>query len=115
MTKDQLFKKYIAKIRSTRGRIDRFGNPIEFKISFNEWCQIWAESGKTPQQPWVLSRHGDIGHYEMNNVYVQHNKQNVMEQHHNDDYQKAITELTIKTGYRRTMVRKLIAKGVLKV
>lgn len=115
MTKDQLFKKYMAKIRSTTGRIDRLGNAIEFRLSFKEWCQIWEVSGKTPQRPWVLSRRDDIGHYEMNNVYVQHNIQNVMECHHNDDYEKAITELTIKKGYRRSVVRNLIAKGMLKV
>lgn len=48
----------------------------EFKLTFEEWCQIWVDSGKWEQRgckrgQYVMSRKGDVGAYEIGNVFIQ--------------------------------------------
>ena len=78
MTKDEIKKlknAFYSQRCSARNRVDRNGNPIEFRLTFEEWLQIWLESGhlhergKLPHQ-YVMSRYNDIGHYEVGNVCI---------------------------------------------
>jgi len=119
MNKDFLYSKYRTHPPGPTGRVDKLGNIIEFRLTFEEWCSIWEESGKRPAYPWVLSRRNDIGHYEMGNVYVQHTSHNAMEVHiegyQDNEYEKSITELSIKTGYKRACVKKMLKQGKLKL
>ena len=116
MTKDKLFKKFMEKRMGTRGRIDKNGDPIEFKLSFKEYCKLWEESGKEPSRDWVLSRKNDVGHYEINNVYVNHHIQNVLDgMGLNDEYENKITKYAIETGYKRTTIKNMLKKGKLKL
>jgi hypothetical protein len=115
-TEKILYKKYIEKVKSTVGRTDKNGMLIEMKLTYEEWCNLWNDFGKLPGQPYVLSRRNDVGHYELGNVFIQHNLKNITDASYNDDeYQHKITDYCIETGYKRSIVRRLIKNGHLKL
>ena len=76
MTKD-LYKKAYTQHKSNakiRG--------IEFKLTFDEWKQIWVDSGKWDQRgrganKYCMCRIGDLGCYEVGNVFIGFGKTNV--------------------------------------
>jgi len=112
MTEQQLLKKYKAKIASTRGRFDKLGNPIEFKLTFEQYVKLWEDFGRPPGMPYVISRKNDIGHYEIGNVYIQHNINNLTETFAKDfDTDQRITRYCIATGYKRRIVRAMLKRG----
>lgn len=117
MNKEQYLKeKYRAKISSTRGRVDKLGNPIEFRLTFEEWVTLWDNAGLLPGRDYVLSRQNDIGHYEIGNVYVNHNLHNVMESlTSNTELDRKITQYSIETGYKRNIVKGMIRRGELEL
>jgi len=107
-------RKYISKIASTRGRVDKNGQPIEMRISYEEWCQLWNDFGVLPGAPYVLSRKDDIGHYEIGNVFIQHNIQNAIDSHGlTSELDRRINNYVIETGFKRRTVKRLIAQGKL--
>jgi hypothetical protein len=114
MTQEYFLKKYKSKIASTKNRVDRNGNAIEMRLSFEEYCTLWKAADKLPGQPYVMSRKDDLGHYEIGNVYIQHNVKNVMEVCERDsekfksELEKQITEYCIKTGYKRSIAKRLL-------
>ena len=111
-----LLKKYKAKIASTKNRIDNNNNPIQMLLTFEEWCDLWNTAGVLPQQPYVLSRKNDQGHYEINNVYVQHNIENVLEAHNKTtELDKKINEYMLQTGYKRRIVKAMLKRGELEL
>jgi hypothetical protein len=82
-------KKYKEHKGSVANRIDKLGNPIEFRLSFEEWDDIWSNSGKWDQRgvrkgQYCMSRYNDIGHYEVSNVYIQETTENTRQ--HNAEY-----------------------------
>lgn len=113
MDKKILLKKYKAKKSSTIGRLDKNRQPIEFRLSFDEWCMLWEEFGQYPKQPWVLSRKNDLGHYELGNVFIQHNVDNAIDSYgrNPDDYK--INQYSFETGYSRRIVKNMIKRGQL--
>ena len=73
---------YVAQRDYVRGKIDAAGNPVEFRLSFDEWLKIWEDSGKLSQRGnkkgcYVMSRYNDLGHYEVGNVFIQEHSDNV--------------------------------------
>lgn len=57
---------------------------IEFILSFEEWYNIWLNSGYwhlrgKGKGTYVMSRIGDTGPYEIGNVFIQSNSDNVSE------------------------------------
>ena len=55
---------------------------IEFKLTFDEWWDIWQSSGKWEQRgchkgQYVMSRYNDIGAYEVGNVFIQTTEENL--------------------------------------
>jgi hypothetical protein len=109
-----LLEKYRMKKASTKGRRDTNGDLIEMRLTAEEWCQLWEESGFNPSRDYVISRKNDIGHYEIGNVYIQHNLHNVTEAlTNNNDIEYKITEYAIKTGYKRRTVKAMIKRGEL--
>ena len=114
MDRKILLEKYRLKISSTKGRIDINGNPIEMRLSADQWCQLWEDAGVLPSRTYVISRKNDIGHYEIENVYIQHNLHNVTQAlTDNSDIEYKITEYAIKTGYKRRTVKGMIKRGEL--
>jgi hypothetical protein len=116
MNEKLIRQKYFSKISSTKGRIDKNGMPIEMKLTFEEWTALWTEFGKDPGYPYVLSRINDLGHYETGNVFIQHVIGNATDSHGlESSLDKLINEYTIKTGYKRSTVKRLIKRGELKL
>ena len=90
---DTFLKKYKEKQRSTIGRIDKNGDPIEFRLTFEQFSSLWKDAGLVPGYPYVISRKNDIGHYEIGNVFIQHNIQNITDSHGlNSNLDKKINE-----------------------
>ena len=63
-------------------RLDRNGQLIEMRLSFEEWCKVWLDSGKwelrgNKKGQYCMSRVEDIGHYEVGNVFIQLASDNV--------------------------------------
>ena len=60
---------------SVRNRKDRTGALIEFKLTYEEWLDIWLQSGKLHLRgrgkgKYCMCRKDDLGHYEVGNVYI---------------------------------------------
>jgi hypothetical protein len=109
-----LLEKFKSKKASTKGRTDINGNPIEMKLSFDQWCKLWTEAGVLPGRNYVLSRKNDTGNYEIDNVYIQHNLYNLTESMtDNSEIEYKITEYAIKTGYKRRIIKAMIKRGEL--
>lgn len=54
---------------------------IEMRLTFDEWCQIWQESGHWDERgrnsgQYCMARFGDSGHYERGNVFIQRTNTN---------------------------------------
>lgn len=54
---------------------------IPFELTFNEWLQIWQDSGKWDMRgkgkgSYVMSRIGDAGPYSVKNVYINSQEDN---------------------------------------
>lgn len=70
-------QKYRNQIYNVEGvnRIDKLGNPIEMRLTFEQWLDIWLSSGHWHERgcrrgQYVMSRYNDIGHYEIGNVEI---------------------------------------------
>jgi len=55
---------------------------IEFKLSFEQWWDIWQQSGHWEERgrkigQYCMSRVGDLGAYEIDNVFIQLSRANV--------------------------------------
>jgi hypothetical protein len=58
-----------------KNKYDKLGNLVEWKLTFEEWLKIWQDSGHIDEMgrnndSYCMRRKNDIGHYEMNNVYI---------------------------------------------
>jgi hypothetical protein len=52
---------------------------IKFKLSFEEWCEIWTKSGlykHRGRNGFVMHRMGDTGAYEVGNVEIVSSREN---------------------------------------
>jgi len=72
------------KYRDHRGNARKRG--VEFKLTFDEWYQIWISSGfwelRGPNKgQYCMSRFGDKGAYESTNVFIQLNGKNTQDAH----------------------------------
>jgi len=66
----------------TTDKRDAAGLPVEMKMSFEEWLQIWISSGKYHLRGcrkgcYVMSRKDDLGHYAVDNVDIIPQEENV--------------------------------------
>ena len=104
-----------AKKASTKGRKDINGDPIEMRITFDQWCELWKNHGKVPGAPWVVSRKNDIGHYEIGNVEIVHNIENIMQTLPHNDLDHRITEYAIKHKMSRRIVKAMLKRNQIKL
>ena len=70
--------------RCKRGKKDANGDPVEMRLTFEEWADIWEASGKWSQRgnrrgQYCMARKDDIGHYEMGNVEIKLHTENTIE------------------------------------
>ena len=59
---------------------------IEWQLSFDDWWNIWQESGKWNERgdcrgKYCMSRQGDVGPYSIENVYINEFGNNTREYH----------------------------------
>lgn len=59
---------------------------IPFNITYEEWFKIWQDSGHWHERgckagQYVMSRKNDTGAYEVDNVFIQLHKQNLVDAH----------------------------------
>lgn len=88
LTREELAKaklSYRRKAGQCKHRQDRLGNPIEMRLTFEEWCHVWEESGHwgewgVGRGKYCMSRYDDIGHYEIDNVFIQLHTENTAEE-----------------------------------
>lgn len=76
MTKDPFRKAY------TNHKANAKARGIEFRLTLDEWKQIWRDSGFWSQRgrgadKYCMCRIGDLGCYEVGNVFIALNKTNV--------------------------------------
>ena len=74
----------IAEKRYLQQRAQARMRKISFTLTFNEWLNIWLDSGKWEQRgrgkdQYCMSRIGDIGGYDLGNVFIQSQSDNVKE------------------------------------
>ncbi|WP_077181759.1 NUMOD3 domain-containing DNA-binding protein [Burkholderia cenocepacia] len=74
-------RKYNVQKAGAKRRKDKNGNPIEFKLTFDEWWSFWQESGHYDERgvgkgKYVMARIDDIGPYELGNIYCCTNTEN---------------------------------------
>jgi hypothetical protein len=94
MDQKDAYRKYYTQSHQAGYRKDAAGRPIQMKLSFEEWAQIWAASGKWDQRgrkgtQYCMCRKNDLGHYEVGNVFIATMKENSLAE--------GVTERRIKT------------------
>ena len=72
----------IEKVRYRQQRQAAAKRNIEFNLSFEQWWDIWQQSGHWENRgrkigQYCMSRYGDIGTYEISNVFIQQSRHNV--------------------------------------
>lgn len=73
---------------------------VPFTLTFDQWATIWLDSGKWDQRGWgadkyCMSRFGDLGGYEVGNVFIQTNRENGIEA---NTGRKHTDEMKFKSG-----------------
>ncbi len=99
-------QKYKSKIASTKGRKDTNGKDIEVLLSLEEFTNLYIEAGVLPMAPYVISRIGDTGNYEIGNVFINTNAQNSLDAHGMEDNSyRILTNYCYKNNYKRRVVK----------
>lgn len=78
--KDKL--KYRHQKYGCKNRLDKDGNKIEFKLTFDEWWDWWQATGHYHERgrkkgQYVMARLNDVGHYELGNIFCCTHSENV--------------------------------------
>ena len=116
-TYNNMVRRYNGHCASVVGRTDKLGNPIEMRMTFEEWLSVWIDSGKAVDRgrgltQFVMCRNNDIGHYEIGNVFIASSLDNIIDAHNMlTDYERHINNLCLKTGYKRRIIKGLIKRG----
>ena len=68
--------------RCKEGKTDAAGRPVKMLLNFEEWCDIWVDSGKWAKRgnkrgQYCMCRKDDLGHYEVGNVYIDLHSTNI--------------------------------------
>ena len=72
------------RVHACRKRLDLLDRPIEFRLTFDEWFDIWIASGQLfnrgkKKGQYVMARTADLGHYEIGNVEIKLATENTRE------------------------------------
>ena len=78
----------IWRLRYIQHKQNVLARDIPFRLTFEEWCSIWRDSGKWDQRgvckgQYVMARPGDHGAYEVGNVIICLAEDNRAERNHN--------------------------------
>ena len=80
------FNRYQQHAKRIKGKVDRLGNPVEMRLSFEQWYKVWQDSGHWEKRGsrrgmYVMSRYDDLGSYEIGNVFIQLHSDNISDAH----------------------------------
>ena len=125
MTTDEIKKlknAYYTQKSATTRRVDASGNPIEFRLTFEEWLQIWLESGHLHERgnkkgQYCMSRKDDLGHYEVGNVFIQLTSQNSQEaivRKENKDKRLAALKIAMSRPEVKAKMARKMARSIAK-
>ena len=114
--KEKEVKKELLKFWSQRSKAKHRG--IEFHLTFEQWYDIWQQSGKWEQRgcrkgQYVMSRNNDIGPYAMGNVFIQLSGENHKDSHIGNSwntgkkYSQERTEKRLDTFYKNKQEKEL--------
>lgn len=75
---------YKMQVRHCEQRVSRDGSPIEMRMTFAQWWNVWLKSNHYEQRgtgsnEYCMARTGDLGHYEAGNVHIITNRENLAE------------------------------------
>lgn len=75
---------YLQHRKRAKNRTDKLGNPIQFLLTFEQWWQVWQDSGKWEQRgigrdAFCMARNNDVGNYEVGNVTIKTQAANMSE------------------------------------
>jgi hypothetical protein len=75
-------RKYYLQVFHCRNKTDANGNPVEMRMTFDEWYSFWQDSGHWEERgrkkgQYCMCRLNDLGHYEIGNVYIAKCEENV--------------------------------------
>lgn len=109
-------QKWHSKKSSTKGRKDKNGILIEFKLSFEDYYKLYNDYGKYPSLNYVLCRKNDVGHYEPRNVYVDYFMNNLTSAGgHTTELDEKINKYCEQTGYKRRIVKNMLKRKELEL
>lgn len=77
----KLKQAYGSQRKTANTRKDLNGAPIQFLLTFEQWLDVWVQSGKLSERgpkrgQYCMSRVGDVGPYEVGNVFIQLSTEN---------------------------------------
>ena len=77
-------KAYKKQINNCKNRVDVLGNPVEMRMTLQQFADKWIQSGHwdlrgVGKGKYCMARHNDIGHYEWNNVEIKLHGENISE------------------------------------
>lgn len=77
-------KQYQQHKGNCKRKKDVHGNPVEMRLTFLQWIEIWESSGHAESRgrrkgQYVMARCDDTGHYEVGNVFIQLATENIAE------------------------------------
>ena len=83
---EEVDKAYNKQIENCRYKVDALGNPVEMKMTLQQYHDIWDQSGQWHLRgyrkgQYCMARHNDIGHYEVGNVKIILQSENTSEAH----------------------------------
>jgi hypothetical protein len=101
--------KSLKKFRDHRAMAKRRG--IDFNLTHEQWWGIWEQSGKWEQRgikkgQYVMSRKNDVGPYELGNVYIQTQDQNMSESRLGKKQTESHIEKVRQASIRSWQIRK---------
>lgn len=103
-------QKYQSQIYNVEGknRVDLNGNLIEMRLTFEEWLDIWLQSGQWNNRgvhngQYVMSRIGDIGHYEIGNVEIKTARENNIEKCQSEKWLNSRTTMVETAEYQQSL------------
>lgn len=67
-------QRYWEQKGATKGRVDASGKPVLFLLTFDEWFDWWAATGRWKlrgcgEGQYCMCRYNDLGNYETGNIY----------------------------------------------
>ena len=76
--------RYHQQKAQSKSRLDKNGNQILWNLTFEQWIDIWINSGHWDQRgcklgDYCMTRKNDVGHYEVGNVEIKSISENVKE------------------------------------